>query len=501
MGIRSLLRDPKKQIGLVTFGFLIWYLILVNKTGGLRFADFLSLLLATVAWIYRVIGVPGPDPAELMPASISAIIGDLWVFGFIFALGAAFFAQFVLPLRNVPERMRAVTRLFAYVMRRHGPAISIANGIAKLHTREIDKVGPGVILLDTASAAVLRIPTKFTRAVGPGIVFTRRRETIANAFSLYRQAKLLGPRFEEDPFAVQEEHETAQEFQQRRARRFETSGTTRDGVEVVPTLITIFRLNNKPDAVLDPAEAAQPVYTRFGLNRATLWKANGKEGIDPKKGNDTQQRNVRWDWLPAFMSAELWREYLEKFKLEQLFARPGEQVDETALQSIESYMNLRLKNARVEHLNEFGKPSGRGKEISQEYMRLQERGLEVIITFVAAMHFPHEVETSFVEQWRDRWKDQANDQYLKALDKRSGKRLEGEELALRQFAENASSELGTYLLENAPTPDKAPTLTASLELLVQGTRNQILTDVYLRPRITNENQDLLDLIEWIRRSE
>jgi hypothetical protein len=166
-------------------------------------------------------------------------------------------------------------------------------------------------------------------------------------------------------------------------------------------------------------------------------------------------------------------------------------------------MNARLKTARVDHLDEFGKISGRGKVVSPEYMRLQERGLEVITTFVSAIRFPEDVERKFLEQWQDRWKDQAGDELLLALQKKSERKIQGQELALRQFAEAATSKLGAHLLEllEDPRRDYQPNEGKTLELLVQGTINQTVEDKYLRPQITSQRQEMFDLIEWIRRNQ
>ena len=112
-----------------------------------------------------------------------------------------FFSQFVLPVLNLPERIKAFERLFLYILGDHGPAFFIENG--ELRERRIDrsKSGPGVIILDTASAAVLRTPTKYKGAIGPGIAFTEREEIIAGIVDLHIQSQLVGPHQEEDPFA------------------------------------------------------------------------------------------------------------------------------------------------------------------------------------------------------------------------------------------------------------------------------------------------------------
>jgi hypothetical protein len=169
------------------------------------------------------------------------------------------------------------------------------------------------------------------------------------------------------------------------------------------------------------------------------------------------------------------------------------------LQIIQRFVSDRLTEARVEHLNEFGKPSGRGKVISPEYMRLRERGLKVEKVVIANLNFPTEVENRILGGWRDKWQDQARSTEAESLKVRSKKRIEGEQSALKEFADSSTRLLGDYLIHKARTPSLAPDLSASLELLVRGTRDQLVMDDFLRPRVTNEKQDLIELIEWIRR--
>ena len=53
-----------------------------------------------------------------------------------------------------------------------------------------------MIVLDTASGAVLRNDVAFTRVIGPGLTFTQRSEYLAGAMDLHRQTQpnpALGP--------------------------------------------------------------------------------------------------------------------------------------------------------------------------------------------------------------------------------------------------------------------------------------------------------------------
>ena len=153
----------------------------------------------------------------------------------------------------------------------------------------------------------------------------------------------------------------------------------------------------------------------------------------------------------------------------------------------------------MDQLNEFGKPAALGKMISPEYMRLRERGLRVERVAITNIRFPPEFEERLLGQWRDRWQDQARATEVRTQQLRSQKRIEGEQAALKAFAEYATQLLGDHLIHKVPGPAEAPDISETLELLVRGTHDQVLGDDYLRPAITNEKQDLVDLIEWIRR--
>jgi hypothetical protein len=83
---------------------------------------------------------------------------------------------------------------------------------------------------------------------------------------------------------------------------------------------------------------------------------------------------------------------------------------------------------------------------------------------------------------------------------RSKKRIEGEETALKEFADYASRLLADHLDQADQDASIAPDTSQTLELLVRGTHDQTVMDDYLRPWVTNEKQDLADLIEWIRRN-
>jgi hypothetical protein len=464
--------------------------------------------------------------------------------------GVAFFAQFVLPVQTITERMLVIDRLFTYLMGGHGPAVFIENGEVQESEKEKKKRGPGVVLLDTASAAVFRNAHTFTRPSGPGIYFTNYGEYIAGALDLHRQVKFMGPRANEDPFVPKKETEPQEEYEARQKRRLETSALTRDGVEVVPNVLAIFQLDPSLDpiqpAAAKPAPPAAsavkplkarfkwfkprpktpepdpiPGKTRFGYSGQAAWRAITHEGIRVDAPQGAQDRRLAWDWLPAYLTIDLWREYLRKFTLDELFsfssvAQSGDGPRQTAMDRILGMIRERLTKPEVDMwddtghpvpeldqagrpmLDETGKPIHK-KMISYEYKQMSSRGLRLIASIVRNLRFPAPVEERLVNQWQVTWLERAKDD-AKEVERQLGEeRLRGEREALKLYALGASMVLSSHL----PPPDeasKAPDLADTLEYLVQGTLSEYLRDPDLRNQLTYEKSNLANMIEWIRKN-
>jgi hypothetical protein len=454
-----------------------------------RFQAIFGVILSLGFYLYLTYRIDGLQP-NLIPIAVDAVllIGGilLWI---------AFFSQFVLPVRTLRERSLAFNRLLGYLLGNHGPAIFIENGEVQHRSLEMLRRGPGVILLDTASAGVLRNPMAFTRPIGPGIVFTSNDEYLAGTVDLHLQTKRIGPLEKENPFTDQRKDESVEAFQRRQERRWETSGLTRDGVEVIHAVSVTFRLDSKS------GEGG----SMFGYNPQAVWRAIASEGIDPSAPQDARSRRVPWNWLPVYLAADLWREYLRKFKLNELFSQPrafaGDPTADrrlTVYEWIESLVLKRLTEPEVESIDEIGRPTG---EIvpSREYQILQGRGIRLHAVSITNLRFPASVEKELVRQWKASWLDNAQKE-LGLVDRwRSFEKLAGEEKALLEFADAASQFLGPIVIENANMPELLPDLSDSLQLLVRGSLNQSIRDPGLHPKLTTEKTHLVELVEWIRR--
>jgi hypothetical protein len=253
-----------------------------------------------------------------LTSNLIFVIIDTVIFFFGLLVWLAFFAQFVLPVHTFQERQNIFDRLLMYLSGGHGPAIFIRDGKPIERLGEEKKRGPGVLWLDSASAAVTRTATSFKQTIGPGVHFTEKDEYIAGTVDLHRQSQGIGPRESEDPFAAKKENQKEEEFNQIQKRRLEVSAWTRDGIEIVPNIKVKFKIDATP--AKEDEEGS-----RFGFDAESVRKAITGEGINPQAPSDTPRHRVAWNQLPALIAADLWREYLSKFTLAELFeaSQPG----------------------------------------------------------------------------------------------------------------------------------------------------------------------------------
>jgi len=243
---------------------------------------------------------------------------DIVIFFIGLLVWLAFFAQFVLPVKTFKERQQIFDRLMAHISNSHGPAIFIENGRSRESKGERLKKGPGVLWLDSASAVVTRSTTKFENTFGPGVHFTKKGESIASIVDLHMQNQGIGPREAEDPFAAKKEEQSEEEYVEIQKRRIQVSAWTRDGIEIVPNISVTFKIEAESAKGDDPG-------SRFGFDPEAVRKAITGEGINPAAPSDAPRRRVAWNQLPALIAADLWREYLAKYTLAELFqaSQPG----------------------------------------------------------------------------------------------------------------------------------------------------------------------------------
>lgn len=282
-------------------------------------AAWLVILLVVYGW--QIIRMGGFVASEL------DIFIDLGcIFPLLLVLWMAFFAQFVLPVRTFRDRQKIFDRLVTYLFGGHGPAIFIRDGILIKREGEERKKGPGVLWLDSASAAVTRTATAIKQTIGPGVHFIENGEYIAGTVDLHSQSQSIGPKESDKPFDKKKDDQSDEEFNQIQDRRKLVSALTRDGIEVVPNISVTFRVDTG-----FPKEG-QPG-SRFGFrtgitkkdkknekqDQEAVRKAILAEGINPNVRVDSPRHRIAWNQLPAVLAVDLWREYVAKFTLDELF--------------------------------------------------------------------------------------------------------------------------------------------------------------------------------------
>jgi hypothetical protein len=282
-------------------------------------AGWLAILLVAYGWQIRRMGG--------VEASIFDIVLDLLcLFPLLLLLWMAFFAQFVLPVQTLRDRWKIFSRLLTRLAGAHGPALFIENGIIKEHSGERLKRGPGVVWLDSASAAVTRTPVAIKQTMGPGVYFIETNEYIAGTIDLHIQSHSIGPKETDRPFDAKSDSQTDEEYNQIQDRRKQVSALTRDGIEVVPRISVTFRLDTGFPKSGRPG-------SRFGYRKGVtkqdraleekdkeaIRKAILGEGINPMASPDSPGHRVAWNQLPVLLAVDVWREYVAKFTLDELF--------------------------------------------------------------------------------------------------------------------------------------------------------------------------------------
>jgi hypothetical protein len=418
---------------------------------------------------------------------------DLFLFIFALLFFMAFFVQFVLPVQTVGDRRRAINRLLKYIRGGHGPAIFIQDGVIRQSYKEESRRGPGVALLDNASAAVFRNAHVFTRSAGPGIVFTEDDEFPAGTVDLHRQLQSIGPIENEDPFRALSLDEEQAAFDERQKRRYATSGLTRDGVEIVPQVSVIFSLNMEE----------RVGNTWFGYDPESVWLAVARQGISPDQPSNSQTRQIPWKWLPPHLAADLWREYLRKFTLDELFALPNltesEDQDEpgkTSYDTIIEMVQARMTRSEVDELDELGRRTGLVKP-SKEFRILREHGIKVHSVYIRHLRLPSRIEEQLIDEWSASWLQRARSEYRQIEHLHADEKLAGQGLALKEFASSTTQMLGA-VLTGAGTGEASSELEHpdSLRLLLQGTLKLCIREPQLQQRLTNQMSELTEIIEW-----
>jgi hypothetical protein len=392
-----------------------------------------------------------------------------------------FFSQFVLPIQNPKYRQDIFARVRNFETGYRGPAFFVKNGRVIMHEGEAEKRGAGLIILDTASALVLRTDTEIKDTVGPGIKFTEGDEYIAGSVDLRSQWQFIGPLAADQPFLNPVPISSPKEYNETQSRRQQTSGLTRDGFEVSPTISIQFSIKRPVEK--RPTESGVTSY--YGFDADAVRNAITREVIQLGASKNTKVR-MEWNKLPAHLVVNIWREYIRKFKLNDLFTFSGV----SGLQTIEQAINKRVKQAHVEALDDTGAPTGEWVE-SLEFKQLQSRGLEIMEVRIHNVLFDPAMEEQLIQQWSAEWMNIAKKEESNIKDMASLIETAARNDASKSFARIASMQFGGKTTLPQENPFK------TLQLLIQPLKEFILNESAAGSDVETELRKLDEIWKWL----
>jgi hypothetical protein len=159
----------------------------------------------------------------------------------------------------------------------------------------------------------------------------------------------------------------------------------------------------------------------------------------------------------------------------------------TALQVINEMVKARLTQEEVDILDEHGQRQ-EGTDRSLEYKLLQERGLEVITVSIGNLRFDPAIEDTIINRWSATWLQNARIESEQVEQKRNLVEIAGQEKAIRQYADFLSKDL----IQKRPVGIKD-----AIKTLLLRTRTLIVSNPQLRQRLSEEEQDVEDILRWI----
>lgn len=434
----------------------------------------LSLTITGILVVWYLNRVPGGFVAGIGQLFLTSILCLLGLFFWLF-----FFSQFVLPVYKLEDRWRIYRRLLLYIQGGHGPAIFIENGKIRQRKGEIKKEGPGVVILDSASAAVLRKDDHFNRAIGPGITFTERKEYLEGdkaVVDLRIQKGKIGPFLSSGaPTGISDDEPARLEVQQR--QRMETRALTRDNIELVPKIVVHFKIDAQP------GEGG----SQYGYRPSSVEKAILRRNVDANLPEDTPDRLNDWRWLPPHLAADVWKETLSRFRLDELFHSRITQP--TALQTIQNIIHQRLTQPVVDELDQFGRPTGQ-QVPSLEYQMLQERGISVLKVEIRDLEMPEEVEKDLIKRWQTSWLSQAKKEKEMIETQRQYISRESQEQAVRAFFSEATSSL------SETCPAQGLSVRRLFNTLMRSIRTNLERNPQAQSKLQQEIEQLSQLVEW-----
>ena len=363
------------------------------------------------------------------------ILIDLAIIFIIFFISLFLFSQFIIPINSLEERWMIFYQLLLFLIGKHGEISKIRNGkINRAKLRSKKNCG-GIIHLDATSAAVLKSPTRYTRTVGPGFIFTNKDEKIAGAVDLCPQEMSLGPLFGENPFTPKKRNESSESYEARMRRRNETISLTRDGIEIIPSITINYRIDTNPNQGNN----------FFGFNANSVKKAVISQSAEYDETSKDNTVKTDWHFLPGRLAITLWKEHVSKFMFNELFPSKINSINKISL--IENSINAHLSSSMYKEPNPLNNLPPK-TEASKEYRLLFKHGLRLVDIKINQLWLPPEIETQAVSSFYSTWKNHEEKKIFLQEEKKKLIEGTGKLLALKKLVENFNLDSNKYLLSN-----------------------------------------------------
>ena len=422
--------------------------------GGLALAVLLISLLYLYGGTLQDLWAPfaklNADPTQpltLTPAFWQALFSLAFAGMTSLVTGSLFFAlisQFVLPVTPA-QREQALAHFLQHSLGRPSPAIFVENGklVASAAEKAHRSLASGVILVDSVSGIVLQTDTHFTRAHGPGVVFTRLGEypTEQNVLDLRQQTRTPP----------------------------QVLALTRDGIEVRVDITVNFALHSgEPQPFREWADPNQAPFAFDAVHAPAAVYGSPVRGQAPPD----------WRDLPVLLAADMWRELLIQRDLESLFNPTNDGTN--VLETLQTHLYHRLTGER-------------GAWRSNEYRVLADRRVRVLSITLSNLGLPAEVREKRLSNWKEDWRKRASefatekDPDLKRL------RTEGE----RQARTKAVEDLTVFVREQL-VQKRRPT-TSEVTLRLAEATHQLALEVPVRAQLSSDTmQALTRMVGWAR---
>jgi hypothetical protein len=215
--------------------------------------------------------------------------------------------------------------------------------------------------------------------------------------------------------------------------------------------------------------------TKAIVRKMVLVRENGRSGVD-----------LPWNQLPAHLAINLWREYVRKFRLLDLFTS-----DKTSgLQTIEEMINLRMKQNIVPDLSDTGSQTGQDMP-SLEMHHLRDRGIQVEEVKIHNVHFDPSLEEKIVQAWETNWLSTARRERKQLEEWEALVDTSARDEAVKSFAEMASR---TFRAKTRLSGN--PFIT--LQLLFEKIKEAIVAEHNIYSDLEDELRKLDDFAKWLK---